>query len=240
MSLGPPTQDLDPDPDTLPHNWDSIWVPGYYQFEGHQYGWRPGYWTNPQPDRVWVPPHYRWTHHGYVFIAGYWDCPLEQRGMIFAPVYFWPGPHHRFKPSIVIEVGRLAECLFVHLVSHHYYFGDYFDEQVRRESGIYPWCGYRERPAHEWYDPLYAHHRAMRLRQDRQWEEHLRRDFEPCGGPPPARVPAWSGGASPRAGSAVTDHPRQAAAQDCHREQRRARADPLRHGERGPAPTHYQ
>ena len=178
ISQVPPTGDLDPDASTLPHNWDSIWVPGYYPFEGGQYVWRQGYWMNPQPNRIWVPPHYRSTAHGCVFIAGYWDYPLEQRGVIFAPVRFRPGLHREFTPSIVIEAARLAECLFTDPVSLRYCFGDYFDEKRYAVSGIYPWFEHQEHTVHRSYDPLYTHYRSMQLRQDRHWEKRIRADYE--------------------------------------------------------------
>jgi hypothetical protein len=174
----PPVANLDPDRDRLPHNWDSIWVPGYCSFEGGQYVWQRGYWMTPQPNRLWVPPHYHHTPRGYVFIAGYWDYPMEQRGVIFAPVYFRIGVHRQFRPSIVIAATRLPECLFSSPVDHRYYFGDYFDAQRRASLRLHPWFERQEHPTSGWYDPLYAHYRSVHLREDRSWELRLRTAYE--------------------------------------------------------------
>ncbi len=176
--LAPPVSYRDSDPWTLPHNWDSIWVPGHCVFVGSQYVWQRGYWMTPRPDRVWVPPHYVHTPRGYVFVGGYWDYPMEQRGVMFAPVWFPVGGHRPFRPSIVIATTRLPECLFVSPVHRRYYFGDYFDMQRRTALRLHPWYERQGDPTSGWHDPLYAHYRSVQMREDRAWERRLRTAYE--------------------------------------------------------------
>ena len=58
--------------------------------------------------RVWIGAALRWTPAGYVFVDGYWDYPLEDRGLLFAPVYFkqplWRNPDWCYQPSYVDQL----------------------------------------------------------------------------------------------------------------------------------------
>src|SRR5437763_31716 len=67
---------------------NASYIPGSWVYRDTRWLWRPGYWTSFQLGRVWNPAHYLWTPGGYVFVDGYWDYPLEDRGLIFAPVVF--------------------------------------------------------------------------------------------------------------------------------------------------------
>ena len=138
-----------------------------YWYQGH-YVQRPGYWLAAQPDWVWVPSHYVWTPRGYIFSDGHWDYPLEDRGVLFAPVYFPPSVYGRsgysYSPSIVVDLGVLMVNLFTYPRYSHYYFGDYYDDSYL-SIGIYP--RYEVEQTHTWYDPIYVydrwHHRRTNL-----------------------------------------------------------------------------
>lgn len=50
-----------------------VWTPGYYRWDGHDYGWVAGTWVRPPHRHArWVAP--RWTHRrdGWFFIEGHW------------------------------------------------------------------------------------------------------------------------------------------------------------------------
>ena len=85
--LDAPPGSLDNGPSTEAPDEDSVYVPGSWVPRRGRYYWRPGFWNTPYRDWVWTPAHYSWTPAGYVFIDGYWDYCLEDRGMLFAPVY---------------------------------------------------------------------------------------------------------------------------------------------------------
>jgi hypothetical protein len=153
---------------------DSILVPGSWVWRETRYLWRPAYWIEPRPGWVWVPAHFVWTPAGVVFVDGYWDYDLNQRGVLFAPVYVerrvWARPGWCFRPWFTVRIPSLYAALFVRPRSAHYYFGDYFD-RVYAGRGYVAWADYRlGRGA---YDPLFSYYR-WHYRQDRRWETDLR------------------------------------------------------------------
>jgi len=169
----------DVQPPGPPPSPDNIWVPScQYWYQGH-YVRRPGYWLVAQPGWVWVPSHYVWTPRGYIFVAGYWDYSLEHRGVLFAPVYFPRSVYSRvgfsYSPNIVIDIGVLRLSLFTCPRYCHYYFGDYYDDAYLR-VGIYPW--FESERIHTWYDPIYVHDRWRTHRDEPQWEEHERHEYD--------------------------------------------------------------
>ena len=169
----------DVQPPANPLSPDEIWVPPCWYWYMGGYIWRPGYWLATRTDWVWVPSHYLWTPRGYIFVRGRWDYPLEQRGVLFAPVYFprpvYQRPGFSFSASIVIDIGRLQFSLFTCPRYCHYYFGDYFDD-FYIGIGIYPRfeCEHR----HTWYDPIYEYDRWHFRRTDPRWEEHQRNEYD--------------------------------------------------------------
>jgi hypothetical protein len=158
---------------------DSAWAPPcWYWFEG-QYIQRNGYWLTSQPGWVWIASHYVWTPRGYVFAQGHWDYPLEDRGVLFAPVYITPTVYGRvgyaFSPSVVIDVDFMSASLFVSPKYNHYYFGDYYDDSYI-QIGIFPWFD-RER-IHMYYDPIYEYDRSRFRDFEPRWAEHQRQDYD--------------------------------------------------------------
>jgi hypothetical protein len=161
-----------------PSSPDNIWVPScQYWYKGH-YVRRPGYWLAAQQDWVWVPSHYIWTPRGYVFSEGHWDYPLEDRGVLFAPVYFPPSVYSRsgysYSPNIVLDLGVLVANLFTYPRYDHYYFGDYYDDAYL-SIGIFP--RYDVEQNHTWYDPTYVYDR-WHHRDNPRWAENERNDYD--------------------------------------------------------------
>jgi hypothetical protein len=162
-----------------PPSPDNIWVPScQYWYQG-RYVQRPGYWLAAHQDWVWVPSHYIWTPRGYVFCDGHWDYPLENRGVLFAPVYLPPSVYGRsgfsYSPSIVIDIGMLQVNLFTYPRYSHYYFGDYYDDAYL-SIGIFP--RYEVERIHTWYDPIYVYDRWHHHQDEPRWEEHERHEYD--------------------------------------------------------------
>ncbi len=173
----PAIEDLDPV--GPPPSLDDVWVPPCrYWYEGH-YILRRGYWLHAQPGWVWVPSHFTWTPRGYVFVTGHWDYALEQRGVLFAPVYF---PHHlhtrpgfSYRLNVVVDLGVLQVNLFTYPRYSHYCFGDYYDAAYLR-VGIFPRC--ESEHSRVYYDPIYRYDRWQHLRTEPHWVENERHQYD--------------------------------------------------------------
>jgi len=154
----------------------SIYVPGCWFFQAGQWAWRAGYWLEPKPGWVWTPSHYCYTPAGYVFVDGYWDYPLEDRGLLFAPVYFtqplWQTPGWFYQPSYCVGFDGLLASLFVGPHHHHYYFGDYYGAGYAG-LGFSPWYAYG--PRH--HDALFGYTRWQH-RGDPSWYAGLRNTYQ--------------------------------------------------------------
>ncbi len=139
---------------------------------------RPGYWLAANRDWVWAPSHYVWTPRGYVFCEGHWDYPLEDRGVLFAPVYFpasvYGRADYRYSPSIVLDLGVLSVSLFTYPRYSHYYFGDYYDDSYVN-IGIYPRDDVDR--LHTWYDPTFVHDRWDH-RNESGWVQNERHQYD--------------------------------------------------------------
>jgi WXXGXW repeat (2 copies) len=171
LSAPPPSLDRGPSTPALDEN--SIYSPGCWVQREQRCFWRPGFWVGYRPNWTWVPAHYVWTPAGYVFVEGYWDHPLEQRGLLFAPVRIdrsaltadWS-----YTPRYVVQSDFMLGALFVRPKDCHYYFGDYFEKRDA-QRGFVSWVDYR--PARESVDPNFAYYRH-RFGQDDSWERNLR------------------------------------------------------------------
>lgn len=165
------------DPAGIQPSPDAIWIPPCMYWANGRYVLRSGYWLTARPDWIWIPSHYVLTPRGYVFVAGYWDYPLDNRGVLFAPVYFSSACRvatYTFSPGIVINLGSLRVNLFAYPRYRHYYFGDYYDS-VYLNIGIYPW--FDSRHHRTWHDPIFEHDRWVHHRSNPQWEQHLRDEY---------------------------------------------------------------
>jgi hypothetical protein len=136
--------------------------------------WRPGFWVAHRPDWLWVPARYAWTPGGCLFVEGYWDHPLEDRGLLFAPVAIDPRylaqAGWSYTPQYVVPTDFLLGALFVRPSAGNYYFGDYFDDRYERR-GFVPWVDYRVGRAG--YDPMYSYYRHA-YHDEPRWDRSLR------------------------------------------------------------------
>ncbi len=154
-----------------------LWTPGSWIWTGGGYAWRPGYWVMASPTWVWQPSVYTWTPAGYVFVDGYWDYAFDNRGVVFAPVYYtapvYVSVGYVYRPRIVIQASLLSVNLFFSTSSCHFYFGNYYG------PACYGW-GYR--PwwyAHGYcYQPIYVHIRWDRCKKDKHWDRDRRNDYD--------------------------------------------------------------
>lgn len=152
----PPTVERGPSaPATDPN---AVWIPGAWEFRNEQYVWRPGYWAVPNGDMIWQPPQYVTTGSGFTYVPGYWDYPLEDRGLLFAPVCFsqplWLTPGWCFRPSLALGIGwdggwgcgGFFNSLFISPGFNYFCFGNYFSPGLSWGlwTGCFSnplWCG---------------------------------------------------------------------------------------------------
>jgi hypothetical protein len=155
-TVPPPPESLESGPSAPPPDDNSAYVPGMWLFQSGRFAWRPGYWTAFRPGLVWVPAHYVWTPAGYIFVDGYWDLPLDNRGLLFAPVAFsgspWLDPGWSYTPAYVVSPAAIVDACFYRPRSCHLYFGNYFGPGCAT-LGFRPWFTGMGR-----YDPALSHH----------------------------------------------------------------------------------
>lgn len=158
---------------------DQFWVPGCWYWNAGDYVQRHGYWMAPQLGWVWVPSHYAWTPRGCIFAAGHWDYDLDNRGVLFSPVFFPASVRVQlgfvFSPGFCVDLGMLRLNLFVNPRYNHYCFGDYYDAAYQR-AGIYPW--FQCETVHSWYDPLYVYDKWQFGRTDPKWAGRQAQQFK--------------------------------------------------------------
>jgi hypothetical protein len=173
-----PPPSLEQGPPGPPPSPDQIWEPGCWEWRDGRHVWRQGFWQQGRADWVWEPAHYVSTPRGCIFVDGYWDYATERRGILFAPVHCPPELYAQagfaFSPSVVVDLADLTDDLFCRPGYDHYYFGDYYDARYERQ-GFFPW--YAAGDHHQWFDPIYSH-QQWRHRDDRQWDSHVRAEYD--------------------------------------------------------------
>lgn len=177
-----PPQSLEAGPNSPQPSPNYFWVPGNWVYTDGRYLWRGGYWAVSQENWVWMPAYYVRTPGGYIYNAGYWDYPLDNRGMMFAPVYInrtvYMRPNYYYSPSVVIRAASLLVHLFARPTYGSYYFGDYYGPTYAT-AGYQPWfnAGGGPRGGVRWYDPIYTYQRS-RHRGDPNWNRHLHERYD--------------------------------------------------------------
>jgi hypothetical protein len=170
-----PPDSLESGPSLPAPDENSIYVPGLWVFRGDRFLWRPGYWLTCRNNWIWCAAHYVWTPRGFVFVNGYWDYPLEDRGLLFAPVCFdrplWTTPGWCFRPSCVVNIGCLFDCCWVCPSRCCYCFGNFYDPCFAR-LGFVPWFTFGARH----HDPLFCHY-AWTHRGNTGWVAGLNATF---------------------------------------------------------------
>ncbi len=70
----PPAPPLRPDVVIARPASDTVWVQGYWTYDGYRYAWISGCWARPPHRRyqAYVPPHWMHRGGGYVYVQGYW------------------------------------------------------------------------------------------------------------------------------------------------------------------------
>jgi hypothetical protein len=53
-----------------------VWVPGYWDWNGHDYVWISGRYQASRPDSVWVAGHWQGSDSGWQWVPGYWKCSV--------------------------------------------------------------------------------------------------------------------------------------------------------------------
>jgi hypothetical protein len=173
--LPEPPAPLDPNgPTTPPPDDNSFYVPGNWDYQQTRYAWRPGFWSRCRPGFVWTPTHYCWTPAGHVCVPGYWDYPLDDRGLLFAPVAFtqplWQTPGWCYRPGFVVGTGALLNSFFIH-PRWGYHYGDYYGARFA-SRGFHPWFSYGAR----YRDPLFGYYRWQN-RGNPGWQAGLRQTY---------------------------------------------------------------
>ncbi|MBA63903.1 MAG: hypothetical protein CMJ76_16230 [Planctomycetaceae bacterium] len=167
---GAPPESLESGPSASAPGNNYFWTPGVWVYRGQSYRWRPGYWLRYRPDYVYTPSHWIWTPGGHVFVDGYWDYSMAARGVLFAPVIV-RSPLVRYRPSVVIDVGRFHMHWFVRPRYGHYYFGDFYDAHYYNSLNIYPHHYFHMRFG---YDPFFAYnHVHFRSRFGISYHHHV-------------------------------------------------------------------
>ena len=167
---GAPPASLETGPSAAAPGENYFWSPGVWVYRGQAYRWRPGYWLRYRPDYVYTPSRWVWTPGGYIFVDGYWDYNMSARGVLFAPVVV-RAPVVRYRPSVVIDVGRFHMHWFVRPSYCHYYFGDFYDAHYHSRFSIFPHHHFHLRVG---YDPFYAYnHVHFRSRFGISYHHHV-------------------------------------------------------------------
>jgi hypothetical protein len=182
---------------------DYGWSPGCWIWQQDRYAWRAGYWAEGRADWVWSPAYYVWTPRGAIFVGGFWDYPVEQRGILFAPVYYQSRGYARrgytYSPRIAINLSLFQDNLFLRPSYHHYYFGDYYGPRYERD-GFFASITFQS--SRQGFEPFYAHDR-WEHRADRGWAQRFRASYQDRRLNESARPPrTWSAQASGDAGGA--------------------------------------
>ncbi|WP_435010716.1 YXWGXW repeat-containing protein [Tundrisphaera lichenicola] len=174
-----PPASLEAGPNCPAPSPNSVWTPGYWDWQGDRFTWRPGFWIDYQPDWVWVPAHYVWTPGGCLFVDGYWDWPVDRRGTPFAPVYFAPTPVARpriaYTPTVTLVASAIWTSVFIQPNRNQYCFGDYYGQGGNR-GGAVPWYDFHH--GRRGYDPLFAHYSARESRKDPRFLDRMRDDYQ--------------------------------------------------------------
>lgn len=172
--LPEPPAPLEAEPLLPPPDDSSVFIPGYWNYRDSRFAWRPGYYAPYRSGRIWVSPRYLCTPGGFLFIDGYWDYPLEDRGLLFAPVCFsrplWLNARWCYRPSYVVRNDCLLDSFFIRTRSFQFYFGNYYGNAYAR-AGYAPWFTGVGR-----CDPLFSYYR-WNNRHNANWVVGMERAY---------------------------------------------------------------
>lgn len=195
VDLPEPPKSIESGPSTPNDNPNAMWVPGGWEYRDNQFVWRAGYWAAPYRNLMWQPSQYVFNGSGYNCVPGYWDYPLENRGLLYAPVYldqqFIQNPNWSFTPQYGIGAGDangwgnggLFESMYIGPNYNNYYYGDYSDpyglgglgfgsgygDPLFGYGGYSPWWN----SGNGFYNPLWNHYNWLN-RNNRGWGDRAR------------------------------------------------------------------
>ncbi len=143
-------------PDRPAASEDSFWLPGHWAFDGGEYKWKKGFWTQRQSQWLWEPARYVWTPKGYLFVSGYWDYEPTIRGQLYAaigvPASLLQRSSFRYQAVHQIQPApNLLLHLFVQTADGSFHWGDSYGEAFR-QTGLIPWfeVGSTDNPDTSW------------------------------------------------------------------------------------------
>ncbi|HQR08475.1 MAG TPA: YXWGXW repeat-containing protein [Gemmatales bacterium] len=153
IDLPEPPKSVENGPNVPAPHKDAIWIPGHWVHRHENYAWQPGYWGEVEPNMMWTPPQYNYTGSGYCYTPGYWDYTFEDRGLLYAPVYFteplWLNAGWRFCPSFGVSIGfgggwgwgwgGFYDSLFIGPGCGSFWFGGFWGPTCWG-AGFRPWC----------------------------------------------------------------------------------------------------
>lgn len=153
IDLPEPPKTVENGPNVPAPHKDAIWIPGHWVHRNENYVWQPGYWGEIEANMMWTPPQYNYTGSGYCYTPGYWDYTFEDRGLLYAPVYFteplWLNAGWRFCPRFGVSVGfgggwgwgwgGFYDSLFIGPGCSSFWFGGFWGPTCWG-AGFRPWC----------------------------------------------------------------------------------------------------
>lgn len=51
---------------------NTVWISGYWKWNGNKYVWSKGHWVKPKKGKVWVKGHWEKKPRGWIYIKGHW------------------------------------------------------------------------------------------------------------------------------------------------------------------------
>ncbi|AMV28281.1 hypothetical protein VT84_28010 [Gemmata sp. SH-PL17] len=118
-------------------NPNAMWVPGIWERKDGRFEWQPGYWAPVREGVIWQQSQFVATETGFVFVSGYWDFALEERGLLYVPMYFSKAQRAKsgwtYRPEYVIPFGvegkwgqgGTFDALYIGPNFNSYYYGNF-------------------------------------------------------------------------------------------------------------------
>ncbi len=186
IDLPEPPRSVEAGPNVPAPHKDAQWIPGHWVFRNENYVWQPGYWGEVEDNMVWMPGQYCYTGSGFRYVSGYWDYCLEDRGLLYAPVFFtrplWLTPGWAFRPSFGINIGfgggwgwgwgGFYDNLYFGPGFGSFWFGN-FGSPWGWGAGFRPWCWNGHRG---FANPVFNHYSWLN-RNNPGWRNHQQQGY---------------------------------------------------------------
>lgn len=130
----------------------SVWIPGYWYWDGGQFKWVSGVWADMRPGYYWVPAQWEHLSSSYHFEPGHWESVQPPRPSPHVVVYQTPPPPPPQPQEVVVEVRPGYEWRPGHWYWDGYQYvwfsGLWMVGPGHREPG--GWGGHRWEGPHRW------------------------------------------------------------------------------------------